>query len=409
MGPSLTATPIPRLFSRADSPVRRPGGVRCFCRKAGASLFPACPRVPVTRDEAIELTVTDSRTVLAELGFSAFFGQQLSMEESSASEVGRVLSVQRSGLNTITATGECSVPLGGRWWSLPAAERPTVGDWVVLDAARERVLRVLERKSVLQRMAAGDAAEVQLVAANVDTAFVVTSCNADFNPSRLERYLAWAIDAGVEPVVVITKADLAADSERYRDAALAVRRGLCIEVVNACDPATLDGLRAWCQAGQTIAMLGSSGVGKSTLLNSLTGDARRATAPIREADARGRHTTTNRSLYRLPGGAWLLDSPGMRALALPDAAEGVDTVFQDVEALASHCRFGDCRHEAEPGCAVQTAMAEGRLDARRLANWRKLVREDARLRETLAEQHRRNRAFGKHVRQVVKEKQRWRE
>jgi ribosome biogenesis GTPase len=320
-----------------------------------------------------------------------------------------VLRVQRSGLTVVTAAGERTVPLGGRWWTLPASERPTVGDWVVLDADRERVLRVLERKSVLERMAAGEPADVQLVGANVDTAFVVTSCNADFNPSRLERYLAWTLDAGVEPVIVITKADLAADAEHYRDAALAVRRGLCVEVVNACDPATLDGLRAWCHAGQTIAMIGSSGVGKSTLLNSLSGDARRATAPIREADAHGRHTTTDRSLYPLPGGAWLVDSPGIRALALADAADGLDALFEDLEALASHCRFSDCQHEAEPGCAVQAALAEGRLDARRLSNWRKLLREDARQRETLAEQHRRNRAFGKHVRQVVKAKQRWRD
>jgi ribosome biogenesis GTPase len=376
---------------------------------ADALPIPARTRAPVTHDEAIELTVHDSRSVLTELGFTAFFSQQLSIEEISACEAGRVMRVERSGLTAATATGDCTVPLGGRWWNLPAAERPTVGDWVVLDAPRDRVLRVLERKSVLRRMAAGEPADVQLVAANVDTAFVVTSCNADFNPSRLERYVAWTIDAGIEPVVVITKADLADDADRYRDAARAVRRGLCIEVVNACDPATLDGLRAWCGAGQTIAMVGSSGVGKSTLLNSLTGDAHRATAAIRESDARGRHTTTNRSLYPLPGGAWLLDSPGIRALALPDAADGVDALFEDLESLATRCRFADCHHEAEPGCVVQAALAEGQLDPRRLANWRKLLREEARLRETLAEQHRRNRAFAKHVRQVVRDKQRWRE
>jgi ribosome biogenesis GTPase len=361
------------------------------------------------QDEVIAVTVNDSGSLLTGLGFSAWFGQQLSLEERATAEVARVLRVGRSGLTAATATGECTVPLGGRWWALPAEERPTVGDWVVLDAACERVLRVLARKSVLQRMAAGTRVDVQLIAANVDTAFIVTSCNADFNASRLERYLAWAFDAGVTPVLVLTKADLAPDPDEFREAAMAVRRGVCVELVNALDAATLDGLRSWCQAGQTIALVGSSGVGKSTLLNALTGDAHQATAAIREADARGRHTTTDRSLHRLADGAWLLDSPGIRALALADTDTGIETLFDDVASLASNCRFTNCGHQDEPGCAIQSALAAGRLDPRRFANWRKLLHEELRQRETLAERHRRSRAFGKHVRQVVREKSRRRD
>jgi ribosome biogenesis GTPase len=352
------------------------------------------------------VTVNDSGSLLAGLGFSPFFGQQLTPEERATAEVGRIVRVQRSGLTAAIATGECTVPLGGHWWALPAEARPTVGDWVVFDPRGERVQRLLERKNVLQRMAAGTRADIQLIAANVDTAFIVTSCNAEFNPSRLERYLAWTLDADVAPVLVLTKADLAPDAEQYRDAALTIRRGVCVELVNACDPATLQGLRGWCLTGQTIALVGSSGVGKSTLFNSLTGDGSQATGAIREADARGRHTTTDRSLHRLANGAWLLDSPGIRALALGDADTGLETLFDDVEALASGCRFADCAHDDEPGCAIQAALAAGRLEPRRLANWRKLLREDARHRETLAERHLRNRAFGKRVRHSVAAKNR---
>jgi ribosome biogenesis GTPase / thiamine phosphate phosphatase len=171
----------------------------------------------------------------------------------------------------------------------------------------------------------------------------------------------------------------------------------------------VDGVRAWCAPGQTIALVGSSGVGKSTLLNTLSGDARQSTGAISEADARGRHTTTSRSLHRLPSGAWLLDSPGIRELALAGAGSGMAELFEDLDALASRCRFADCGHEGEPGCSIQDALARGTLDQRRLANYRKLLREDARARETLAERHRRTRAFSKRVRQVVAEKHRRRE
>jgi ribosome biogenesis GTPase len=352
------------------------------------------------------VTISDNGSVLAGMGFSAFFSQQLALEERAFCDAGRVLRVQRSGVAVACAVGEAVVPLDGHWWALPAAERPTVGDWVLLDAAHERVQRVLERKSVLQRAAAGTRVDVQLIAANVDTALIVTSCNADFNPSRLERYLAWTLEAGIEAVLVLTKADLASDADAYREAAMRVRRGLCIEVVNALDPATLGGVLAWCGAGQTLVLIGSSGVGKSTLLNSLAGESQQATAAIREQDARGRHTTTDRSLHALPGGAWLLDSPGIRALSLVDSAEGLAELFDDVAALATECRFHDCGHASEPGCAIQAAIASGRLEPRRLANWRKLLREEIHAQETYAEQRRRHRAFSRRVRQVMKEKNR---
>jgi ribosome biogenesis GTPase / thiamine phosphate phosphatase len=355
------------------------------------------------------MTTDDSETLLTAMGYVAFFRQQQSIEELENARPARVLSVQRSGLTLGTAHGEHEIALGGRWWVLPSEQRPTVGDWVLLDAARERVLRLLERKSLFKRMAPGDKADVQLIAANVDVAFIVSSCNAEFNVSRLERYLALATDAGAECVLVLTKTDLAADPEQYRSGARAVRHDLSIELVDARNAETLTGVHAWCAPGQTIALIGSSGVGKSTLLNTLAGEARQVTRAVSVLGARGSHTTTHRSLHALPGGAWLLDSPGMRELSLVDVDGGLSTVFADVDALASGCRFSDCAHEREPGCAVQAALDRGELDPRRLANYRKLLREDARASQTLAEQRHRARAFAKRVRRITAEKSRRRD
>jgi ribosome biogenesis GTPase / thiamine phosphate phosphatase len=346
---------------------------------------------------------------LAALGFSTFFLRQLSLEEAETlaalrgGSVGRVQATQRNGLVLATVDGERTLPVTGRWSALPAEQRPTVGDWVLLDAAHERIARVFERKSLFQRMAAGDKVDVQLIAANVDTVFLVSSCNEEFNLSRLERYLAMTLEAGVQTVLVLTKADLATDAGEFRSRAQALRRDLCVELVDARDPASLTGVQAWCVRGDTIALMGSSGVGKSTLLNTLLGDARQATAEISNAAARGRHTTSHRSLHVLPGGAWLLDSPGMRSLALAGAEHGLAELFDDVAALARACRFADCGHQTEPGCAIRDAVARGLLDERRLANYFKLLREEARSRETLAERRRRARTFARQVRRAARD------
>jgi ribosome biogenesis GTPase / thiamine phosphate phosphatase len=356
---------------------------------------------PSTSGGPPTLEAAESERVLAELGFSPFFRQQLSREEFESDTIGRVLEVQRSGLLVGTVRGECVATLGGHWWEAPAEQRPTVGDWVLVDPGGRRVRRVLERKSVFRRMAAGDRVDVQLIAANVDTVFIVSSCNAEFSPSRLERYLALALDAGVQTVLVLTKADLTDRAEAYLSAAREVRRDLCIELVDARQPHTLAGVRGWCQRGHTVALIGSSGVGKSTLLNTLAGEVRQSTQAISAAEDRGRHTTTHRSLHALPGGAWVLDSPGMRELGLASVDRGLARLFQDLDDLASSCRFSDCAHEDEPGCAIQAAIAGGAIDLRRLANYRKLRREEARSRETLAESRRRSRAFGRMTRKIV--------
>lgn len=338
----------------------------------------------------------DSHTLsLRELGWSAHFSGQLSEAEQRLVP-GRVFAVQRRGLTVVGEAGEVEVPLGGRWFLLPPEARPAIGDWVLLSEDRSQVVRLLERTSVLKRRAAGRDHELQLIAANVDVMFLVTSCNEEFNLSRIERYLALALEAGVEPVVVLTKGDLAEDAAAVEANVAAVRtlkRDLVVEAVDARDPADLAHLRAWCAPGCTVALLGSSGVGKSTLINSLFGAEVQRTGDIREDDAKGRHTTTDRSLHPLPDGGLLLDNPGMRELALADVEQGVAILFEDIDQLAGGCRFRDCRHESEPGCAVRAALADGTLDARRLESYLKLTRDEQRQSETAAERHQRFRAL----------------
>jgi ribosome biogenesis GTPase len=285
----------------------------------------------------------------------------------------------------------------------------TVGDWLLLDTATHRPVRLLARKSLFRRRAAGTAQRVQVIAANVDTLFVVSSCNQEFNVARLERYLALALQAAVTPVIVLSKADLTDGAADYALRALKLLPGLVIECLDTRDPAACEVLRPWCGAGQTVALVGSSGVGKSTLVNTLLRDSVQATGGIRENDAHGRHTTSGRSLHRLAAGGWLLDTPGMRELQLADSEAGVEDVFSEIAALASACRFADCRHETEPGCAVQAAIIDGVLDPERLRRYRKLTAEDARNSEALHERHARSRNFGRMARRIMTEKEaRWR-
>jgi ribosome biogenesis GTPase / thiamine phosphate phosphatase len=340
---------------------------------------------------------------LTELGWTAFFQSQLSLDDLSDFQPVRVMAVHRGQVAVAGDDGERLIPSYLRD-AVGDEDHPTVGDWLLIDRATQRIERKLERTSLFKRRAAGTGRQVQLIAANVDTVFVVTSCNHDFNVARLERYLVLARDAGVTPVVVLTKADLTGTPETYADAARAVQRGLLVETVNALDASELSGIKGWCGPGQTVALMGSSGVGKSTLINTLTGGATLATQGIREDDAKGRHTTTGRSLHRLTDGGWLADTPGMRELQLTDTAAGVDEVFADIVQLAKECRFADCTHDGEPGCAIQAAVEAGTLDPARLARWHKLAKEEVFNTATLAQRRARDKAFGKMAKSVLKGK-----
>lgn len=339
---------------------------------------------------------------LAAFGWSNFFQSQVAGDEGEAVVPVRVTGVHRNGLDVAGPDYAGRVVLPDRG---PDEDGfATVGDWLLLEALTHVPKRVLARKSVFKRRAAGTDRRIQLIAANVDTLLVVSSCNQDFNVARLERYLALAREADVTPVVVLTKADLAEDTGPYLVAARRLMPGLLAEAIDARDPASVSVLQPWCGPGETLALVGSSGVGKSTLVNALTGDAGQATAPIREDDGRGRHTTTGRSMHRLAAGGWLIDTPGMRELQLADVAAGIEDVFADVAALARSCRFADCGHADEPDCAVQAAIADGSLDPDRLRRFRKLAAEDARNSEALHKRRARERGFGKMVKASMREK-----
>jgi len=324
---------------------------------------------------------------LESLGWRNFFGAQIDAAEQLVPA--RVLAVHRGRVDVAGAGFTTQVALTAS----AAGMQIVVGDWLLLDAAHTRVVRRLERFAAFRRGAAGTSHAIQVIAANVDTVFIVTSANRDFNVARLERYLAIAHDAGTFPVVVITKADLVDSADEFVAQATALATGLLAEAIDARRADEVQRLRPWCGPGQTVALLGSSGVGKSTLVNSLAG-AGQQTNPVRDDDQRGRHTTTARSMHRLPQGGWLIDTPGMRELQLVDLGDALDDVFGDVTELARQCRFSDCEHGAEPGCAVQAAIEAGRLDAARLKRFRKLHAENRRNTETIAERRARDRALG---------------
>ncbi|WP_330959528.1 ribosome small subunit-dependent GTPase A [Photobacterium sp. 53610] len=326
---------------------------------------------------------------LQELGWKPYFQQQLSLQEWETCKPARVSAVHKSRIDVLTEQGLLSLPM------LPAMPALAVGDWLLVSETNA-YMRLLDRYSRFQRKAAGSKVAEQLIASNVDTVFIVCSLNQDFNLSRIERYLALAHQSGVEPVIVLSKADCVEDPAPFMEQVRQLDSMLLVEAVNGLDPDSVAKLSAWCGKGKTVAFLGSSGAGKSTLVNTLLSANAQLTGRIREDDSKGRHTTTARSLHLMAEGGLLLDTPGMRELQLADCSEGLSVTFNDIEALAETCRFSDCSHRQEPGCAVQEAIDNGDLDERRLRNYHKLNREIAFNSASIAEKRAKAKQIGRY-------------
>lgn len=320
-----------------------------------------------------------SERTLAELGWTDYFKQQCTGQELEDMLPARVVSMHRGHVVVSTGQGEHLLPVADKG-ILKLNEQPAVGDWVLLEKSTMLPARLLSRASVFKRLAPGAGRGVQPIAANIDTVFIVSSCTAEFNLNRLERYLCLALDSGVEPVVVLTKADLARESggdspQDYCRRAETIRLGMPVVAVNGHDLESVKALEPWCRPGQTIVLLGSSGVGKTTLVNALKGKGEHRTGHVRKGDGKGRHTTTRRTLHVLSSGVLLVDVPGIRELQLHDCRDGIERAFADIVELEGQCRFADCRHENEPDCAVSAALKQGEVDPRRAENYRKLLEE----------------------------------
>jgi ribosome biogenesis GTPase len=327
--------------------------------------------------------------VLTAIGWREDAPAGLAFAADPSGRLARVVEQHRSHYQVSDGVREFAVQPPAPWTrkDLAPEKRAAVGDWVRLDPAADQILDLLPRRSLFKRGAAGEHYRQQTIAANIDVVFVVTGLDGDFNPRRIERYLVLVLASGAQPVVVLTKVDRCEEVEPLRARLAQIEGGgVPVHAVNAKDAASVAELHPYLGPGITAVLVGSSGAGKSTLTNTLLGIEKMKTGDVRASDSRGRHTTTHRALIPLPQGGCLIDTPGMRELKLTGEEDLAEVVFDDIEAFARQCRFRDCRHDSEPGCAVRAALERGEIEAARWEHYRKLQGEIATAADSLAAQ-----------------------
>jgi ribosome biogenesis GTPase len=349
---------------------------------------------------------------LEDLGYSDWYRNSLKNSPRAESKVARIIAVDRDRYMIGSEYGSIPAELTGKlsYGVETAEDMPCVGDWVLVDYYDQNthaiVHDVLPRRSILRRRTSGKRVDYQLIAANVDVAFIVQSCDADYNLNRLDRYMVMTKDGGIDSILLLTKSDLVEDL-KLQSIIEEVRREHSIDVIplSSTSGAGYDRFRGTLEKGKTYCLIGSSGVGKSTILNKLVGKEEFATNTVREKSAKGRHTTTRRQLVVLDNGALFVDTPGMRELGMMGFGQGIDDSYEDITATAMRCRLPACTHTTEKGCAVLLSVAEGELTAERFQSYLKLVKESEYYEMTYLEKRKKDKAFGKMVKNYSKTKQ----